>query len=282
MERIELKYNQYSISVYHRPGKTDEKIIFLHGGALDNALMSWKEVIELTDDRYDVYAIDLIGYGNSDKPDIEYTIPMYADFLHDILIQLGIEKTHLAGLSMGGGISIGFSLKYPSMVDKLILIGSLGLFEKMRFHSACRWFVNSKFNSKSYQWLARSRKRIKWSIRSALIGDKNKITGEMVDMIYNMLKNPDCNKAWEYFQRYELGPKKMTTDLTSKLAELKMPVLIVNGEKDPGVPVKAAASSCSLINDSQLYIMKGCRHWAQKERPDEFVKVMQQFLDDRR
>lgn len=278
MEKIKLTHKAYSITVYHKQGETNEKIVFLHGGGLDNAMLSWKEVIELMGNQYDIYAIDMLGYGESDKPDIVYSIPMYVEFLYDMLQKLNIEKTHLVGLSMGGGISIGFSLKFPQMVDKLILIGSVGLYDRMPFHTVCRWYVNSWLNSKSYEWLGKNKKLVRWDISSALIGDEKKVSDELVATIYNLLHEPDINKPFESFQRYELGKKKMTTDLTSHLSELKMPVLIVNGEKDSGVPVKSAAAASKIIKNSQLYIMKGCRHWAQKERPEEFAQILGTFL----
>jgi len=278
LKKIKLTYQSYTITVYHWQGETNEKIVFLHGGGVDNAIMSWKEVIELMGNQYDIYAIDLIGYGASDKPDIVYSIPMYVEFLHNILQQLNIEKTHLVGLSMGGGISIGFSLKFSQMVDKLILIGTVGFYERMPFHTFSRWYVNSWLNAKSYDWLGKSKKLVRWSIESSLIGDKKRVSNELVTAIYNLIHEPNCNKSFESFQRYELGKKKMTTDLTPHLSELKMPVLIVNGEKDTGVPAKSAIAASKVIKNSQLYIMKGCKHWAQKERPKEFAQLLRAFL----
>jgi Predicted hydrolases or acyltransferases (alpha/beta hydrolase superfamily) len=278
MEKIKLMYKTYSVTAYHKQGETDEKIVFLHGGALDNAMMSWKEVIELMGDQYDIYAVDMLGFGESDKPDIVYSIPMYVEFIHDILRQLNIEKTNLTGLSMGGGVSIGFSLKYPEMVNKLILIGPVGLYQRMPFHAICRWYANSSLNSKSYEWLGKSKRMVKWSITSSLMGDKNRVSDELVDDLYNLLHEPAINKTWESFQRYELGKGKMTTDLAPHLKELKMPVLLVNGEKDSGVPAKSAVAAGKVIENSKVYIMKGCKHWAQKERPEEFVQILKTFL----
>ena len=278
MERIKLTYKSYSITLYHKQGETNEKLVFLHGGGLDNAMLSWKEVIKLMGNQYDIYAIDMIGYGKSDKPNIMYSIPMYVEFLHNILQQLNIKKTNLVGLSMGGGISIAFSLKFPQMLDKLVLVGAFGLYDRMPYHTICRWFVNSWLNAKSYEWLGKSKKLVRWSIESSLIGDKKEVSDELVTALYNLINEPKCNIPWESFQRYELGKKKMTTDLTSHLSELKMPVLIVNGEKDDGVPVKSAIAASKVIKNSQLHIMKGCKHWAQKERPKEFAQILGEFL----
>lgn len=278
MEKINLLYESYKVTAYHKQGKTNEKIVFLHGGSLDNALMSWKEVIDLMGDQYDIYAIDLLGYGESDKPDIVYSIPMYVEFLHDMLKELKIEKTHLVGLSMGGGINIGFSLKYPEMVDKLIIADPIGFCEKMPFHKLCHWYVNSWLNAKSYEWTSKSKKLIRWSMESTFIGDKKKVTDDLINMLYDMLKDSDCGRAWMSFQRYELGSDRMTTDLMPHLGELKMPVLIVNGEKDSLVTLKSADAACKIIENSKLHIMKGCKHWCQKERPEEFADVLKEFL----
>lgn len=279
MEKIALMYKSHKITVYHKQGKTDEKIVFMHGGAMDNSMMSWKEVIELMGNDYDIYAIDMLGFGESDKPDIVYSIPMFVELLYDVLEQLKIEKTTLVGLSMGGGISIAFSLKYPHMVDKLTVVDSMGLYSRMpHCHWFCRWYVNSKLNDKSNEWFGKSKKLVKWGITSTMFGDKNRVSDELVDDLYNLVHEPGSDKAWESFQRYEIGKKKLTTDLTSHLSELTMPVLIVNGEKDSAVPVKFAAEASKVIKNSKLHIMKGCKHWSQKEKPEEFVQVLKEFL----
>lgn len=57
-----------------------------------------------------------------------------------------------------------------------------------------------------------------------------------------------------------------------------MPVLIVNGEKDSVVPVKSAIGASKVIKNSQLHIMKYCKHWPQKERPEEFAHILGAFL----
>ncbi|MHB8062872.1 MAG: alpha/beta fold hydrolase [Ruminiclostridium sp.] len=251
----------------------------MHGGSLDNAMISWKEVIELMGNQYDIYAIDMLGYGESDKPDIVYSIPMYVEFLYDILQQLNIEKTNLVGLSLGGAISIGLSLKFPQMVDKLVIVDAWGLVDRMPFHTIGRWYVNSWLNAKSYEWIGKSKKLIRWSLESTMIGDKNRVSDELVTTLYNLVNEPKSTIPWTSLQRYEMGKRKATTDLASHLNELEMPVLIVNGEKDIAVPVKSAINASKIIKNSQLHIMKGCRHWAQKERPEEFVQILGAFLN---
>ncbi len=278
MEKIKLAYKSYQITAYHRPGDAGEKLVFLHGGGLDNAMLSWKEVIELMGEGYDIYAVDMIGYGESDKPDIQYSIPLYSDFLYETLKQLNIERTHLVGLSLGGGTAIAFSLEHPEMVNKLVLVDPHGMVARIPFHALGRWTVNSRLYTKSYEWMAKSRKFLKWSTQSVLIGNKNKLTEELLSTFQKLCEEPGGVKAWNSLQRYEMGKHGLTTDLASHLSELSMPVLLVNGEKDSSVPVKSAIAASKTIPDCRLHVMKGCKHWAQKERPEEFVQVLREFL----
>lgn len=277
MEQIQCTYQSYQIMVYHRPGMSGEKIVFLHGGGLDSAMLSWKEVIGQMDGSYDIYAIDLLGYGASDKPDVVYSLQLYTELLHDVLGQLGIMKANFAGLSMGGGTCISFALKYPQAVEKLVLVDSLGLYARMPFNSFCWHYVNSGWNEKTYEWERKSKRLVRWAA-SALIGDKKKRTDEFIDALSSLIREPGCGKPFISFQRHELKQDKLTTDLASHLGELKMPVLLVNGEKDAAVPAKAAVAAAKVIPNCSLHIMKGCKHWAQKERPEEFAEILEQFL----
>lgn len=280
MERIELRYKSYSIMAYHWQGETQEKVLFLHGGALDYAMMSWEEAIGYMDKKYDIYAVDFLGFGESDKPRIEYSNGLFVDFIYSILMQLNITKTHMVGLSMGAGNAIGFSLKYPEMIDKLVLLDAWGFVERMPLQRLSSWFVHSSLNEKSYAWFAKSKMLVKWSLAGLLIGDKQNMSQKLVDDLYNLVKDTEANMAWISLQRYEVGKRKLTTDLAARLSELKMPVLIVNGEKDPVVSVKSATTASKTIPHCKLHIMKGCKHWPQKERPEEFSHVLCKFLSE--
>lgn len=112
-------------------GESGPPIILLHGGGVDSAIISWGEVIGYLAKDFRVFAPDLPGYGDSDKPDAEYSIPFYVDFLEHLMNTLDLKQTSLVGLSLGGGISIGFTLQHPSRVDKLVLEGAWGFLLKM-------------------------------------------------------------------------------------------------------------------------------------------------------
>lgn len=281
MEQIKLEVQGYTINVYHQKGETGEKLMFLHGGGLDNAMFSWREIIRLMEGRYEIYAVDMIGYGLSDKPDITYTVPLYVDLLEEIVRKLGIEKMYLAGLSLGGGVSIGYAARNPQVVEKLILLDPMGLCERMQYHKISRWFVYSKLYTKSYEWMRRSKRMVKWAVAASFIGDKKRVTDEIVTEIFNLCQSSEDFDAWHSLQKYELGPDGLTTNLYAQLNKLSMPVLLVNGERDSVVPLTSAINASRRIKNCSLYVMKGCKHLPQLERPEEFVLAVKAFLQNK-
>jgi pimeloyl-ACP methyl ester carboxylesterase len=74
-----------------------------------------------------VFAPDWPGYGQSDKPDLGYAMGFYVDFLGRLMDALGLKTASLVGISMGGGAALGFALRSPERVEKLILVASYGL-----------------------------------------------------------------------------------------------------------------------------------------------------------
>ncbi|HAF16833.1 MAG: alpha/beta fold hydrolase [Thermacetogeniaceae bacterium] len=277
VKTMKLNLNGLNVNCF-TAGETGPPLILLHGGGVDSAIISWGEIITPLADNYRVFAPDLPGYGESDKPDVEYSIPFYVEFLENFMNALKLEKASLAGLSLGGGISIAFALQFPSRVDKLILIGSWGFYSKLPYHLLSYWYTQSSLNEWSYQVTAKHRKLVKWMLLYSLFGDPNKLSEELVDQVQQCLQAPNAAKAFASFQRSEITRTGVRSDLAKRLSEIKHQTLIVHGTLDPGVPVEYAKKAHQLMPNSELYLMEGCKHWAQKERPEEFIRVVKAFL----
>ena len=106
-------------------------VLLLHGGSLDSGQFTYRYTIGPLAQEHRVFAPDWPGYGQSGKPDVEYTMPFYVDFLRRFVDALGLERTSLIGLSMGGATSLGFALRAPERVEKLVLVDSYGLGDKV-------------------------------------------------------------------------------------------------------------------------------------------------------
>ena len=106
---------------YTRRG-TGTPLVLVHGFPLDSS--SWNEIIPFLENDFDLILPDLRGFGLSSTTTSQYSISDMADDLAGLLNHLGIEKTALAGHSMGGYVALAFTKKYPQLVSGLGLVSS--------------------------------------------------------------------------------------------------------------------------------------------------------------
>jgi 4,5:9,10-diseco-3-hydroxy-5,9,17-trioxoandrosta-1(10),2-diene-4-oate hydrolase len=114
------------LNTHYLVGGKGPSLILIHGVST-TAEEAWADNLQPLTQHYRVYAPDLIGYGRSDKPKADYTLPFFTAFLEDFVEALGLEKLSLIGHSAGGGIAIAFALNHPDKVQKLVLIDSSGI-----------------------------------------------------------------------------------------------------------------------------------------------------------
>jgi len=108
-------------------GQSEQVLLLIHG--LGSNAKGWIKNIPELAKKYRVIAVDLPGYGKSEKGHYPFTLPFYATVLTEMLDVLKIPKATLVGHSMGGQISMVTSLLFPERVDKLVLVSPAG-FEK--------------------------------------------------------------------------------------------------------------------------------------------------------
>src|SRR6185369_1581798 len=100
-------------------------LVLLHGVGGDAD--QWAFVLGQLSAAHRVIAIDLPGFGRSDKPAIEYRVEGYVEFLDRFLTAIGIDRASLLGHSFGGWIVASFALAFPQRVDRLVLVDSAGI-----------------------------------------------------------------------------------------------------------------------------------------------------------
>lgn len=264
---------------YYTAGHPDgHPVILLHGGGTDSASLSWRAVMQQWDGGYRLIAPDLPGYGTSGKPDVEYSADYYADFLQRFIAALGLDCPILCGFSMGGTVALQYALHHPESVEKLVLLAPWGISRHVPLHRLGAWYARSPLNRWSYRlfanrWLARQ------MIAATLIGDPQRITPEMVEEVRAVALEKDAGKAFQSFQISEIGSGKPIGRLLAELPKLPMPVLFVQGEDDPGVPLADAQAAAKLIPNARLEVFARHKHWLQKESPARFAALLRDFCD---
>jgi pimeloyl-ACP methyl ester carboxylesterase len=255
-------------------GKDGSFVLLLHGGGMDSASLSWGPVIGPLAAEHCVYAPDWPGYGDSDRPRISYTMSWYVAFLRDLLDVLAIERATLVGVSMGGGIALGFALAWPARVSKLVLVDSYGLQPRAPMHGL--GYVLSRLaplSAASWSLVARSRSMVRSSL-AGLFHDAAAISEELLDEVCAEARKPEAGRAFRSFQRSEVQWGALRTVYMDRLREMRTPTLIIHGAEDRLVPACYAREAHRLVKNSQMELMPACGHWPQREAPDAFNRIL--------
>ena len=263
---------------YLMAGQTDAPVLLLHGGGYDSAFRSYKQSIGPIAQYHRVFAPDWPGYGESDKPKLRYTTDFYVDFLGHLMDDLGLEKASLVGISMGGAISLGFSLHSPERVEKLVLVDSHGLGKEVPGRVMSYVMVRLPLlNRLVWAAMGRSRRMIRWSLQS-VFHDPQAVTRSLVEEDFQAAKKPGEGQAWRYWLGSEIGLGGFRTNFVDEFYTLDVPTLILHGAEDRYVPLSWARRAHTLIKDSELSILPQCGHWLTREKPAEFNRVVIEFL----
>ncbi|MEJ2600863.1 MAG: alpha/beta fold hydrolase [Anaerolineales bacterium] len=265
---------------YQRGGEAGSPVVLLHGGGTDSSNLSWGLLLPELARSQRVIAPDWPGYGRSERTPREFSQEYYLDFLEAFLDALEIERPGLAGISMGGGLALGFALRHPERVERIALLDSYGLAERAPYHFLSYLFVRMGWlNRLTWAWVRRSRSLTGYSLRS-IFHDPKRITPELVDQVYEEIRRPYPGRAFEAFQRSELLPGRLRTVYMARLGELHLPVLLVHGEYDALVPLQAARRAQARFPDARLEVIPGCGHWPQRERPDLVNPLLVDFFKE--
>jgi len=115
-------------------------VILLHGMGVARNI--WRSTIPALAAKFHVYAPDMIGFGASDKPLINYRIGTYVDFLDQFCKQLKIERASLMGVSMGGWIAAAYTIAHPEKVERVVLVDAAGYAPPANFDSRTLYGLN--------------------------------------------------------------------------------------------------------------------------------------------
>ena len=107
------------VNIYYEIHGTGEPLVLIQGLGEDSS--GWSRIMPLLSRHYRVIAFDNRGVGQSDKPDVPYSIDIMANDLAGLLDAIGVQTAHVLGISMGGTIAQSFVLNHPDRVISLIL-----------------------------------------------------------------------------------------------------------------------------------------------------------------
>ena len=245
-------------------------MMLVHGFA--TGWFMWKQVMpELAKD-YHVFAIDLPGFGFSDKPkDFPYEPDGYGKTLMNFMDQKGIQKAILVGNSMGGSLSLWLAMYHPERVSRLVLVDAGGYPMKL---PVMLWIA-------TISWIRPIAKPLfgKWVIKLMLkyiFSDDSKVTPELVEEYGQPFETENAKDV--LFWMFKRNDISNFGELTKNIPNIKVPTLVIWGENDRVIPIEHAHNFNRDIKDSEMVIIPQCSHCPQVDKPAEFLRAITTFL----
>lgn len=291
---IDLGWGTVSCLEWEPPGSVDDAegaadplpVLLLHGGGLDSARLSWGDLGErLAAHGHHVYAPDYPGHGDSPSAPWPFTQARLVEFVGEVVDALGLDRYVLGGLSLGGGMTIGHVLERPAGVAGAMLFGTYGIMRRqypgllaLPAHVLTWMTVATGAMGAILRVYGRNRSQMERGL-VAIVRTPSQRTPELFDDLMEEARRESGFAPFEQWQRDQIGPLRLTTDYTDRLAEFPVPTLVVHGDRDTGVPVSCAEAAAGLIPESRLFVVTGAGHWVQRDRPDVVTPAVVRFLD---
>ena len=236
--------NGYRIHFYEvspPSGGPGTPLVLVHG--LGARSEDWAPLIPgLAAAGFHVYALDLLGYGRSAHPDVDYSITLEEQIVAGFLDAVGLEHTDIIGWSMGGWITMKLALDHPALIDRVVLYDSAGVY----FNATYDFSVFTPQDTAGVTHLL-----------ALLMPRPPKLPGFLMQAVLRRLES----NAW--VNRRSVVAMTSGRDLLDfHLYALHHPTLIVWGEQDTLIPLSSGKEIHKLVPGSILAVVPGCGHLA--------------------
>lgn len=253
---------------YHDLGSGDPLLLIHGSGPGVSSYANWRLQLPVFAENFRVLALDMAGFGYTTAPDdISYTRERWLQQIVDFLDALGIEKVSVVGNSFGGSMALGLAVHHPERVNKLILMGSVGVPFSLTDGLDKVW---------GYQ---PSEEAMGDLMRNTFAHDGTRVTDDMIRGRYAASVRPGIAEA---FSSMFPAPRQRWVDSMAytfdELQNIEHETLLVHGREDKVIPLETSLTMMQLIPNSRLHVFGKCGHWTQIEHADAFAALVTEFL----
>ena len=250
-----------SVSTAYLSAGVGDTVICLHGAGA--GAVTWYPAMAALAEHFHVIAPDIVGYGESDKPDAPYDRPYFVAWLKDFMAALGISKAYIVGLSQGGAIALQFALSNPQMVEKLVLVDAGGLGAKP-----------SLWPMIGMVWLnvMPSAAANAFHGRYLLVQPGNRDANHGRYSI-EVLKKPGGKNAFSQGRGAAVAPMA-----EADMAAIQHQTLIIWGEDDQLFDIAAGEAAARIMPNATLARIANAGHLPLMDQPVVFNQTLLEFL----
>ncbi len=252
---------------YHDMGE-GQPLILLHGsGPGVSGWANWRGVLPALSQRFRVLAPDLVGFGYTAEPDdFQYRfMDSWVEQISAFIEALQLDKVCIVGNSFGGAVALAVSIVRPDLVDRLVLMGAVGVPGVMTKELDQIWGYTPSFDAMK-------------NMLDVMAFNRAIVTDDLAELRYQASLREGVQTRYE---RLFPAPRQRWLDAAaqdySAISAIKAPTLLLHGRDDRVIPLEMSLRMHQLIANSQLHVFGNCGHWTQIEQADRFIRLVSDF-----
>lgn len=243
-------------------------VVLLHGsGPGVTAWANWNKLFPLLKDSFRVIAPDMAGFGFTERLENPvYSMNNWVQQTIDLFDALGIEKANLVGNSFGGALALSMAIKYPERINKLVLMGSMGVSFPISYGLDRVWgYTPSEANMEE--------------LLEIFTYDHSFATKDLIKTRYESSMQPGFQESFSamFPEPRQKSVEKMAAN-QDYICNIQHETLIVHGREDRVIPIETSMKLMQLIVNAQLHVFGKCGHWTQIEHTKEFANLLINFF----
>jgi len=248
--------------------------MLLHG--ITTYSFIWRKVVPLLRDHFEVITVDLLGCGDSEKPlEPSYSIKAHAARLVEFADKLNLDKFHIVGHDLGGGIAQIFAVHNPERLHSMTLINPVAYdLWPVAPVTSLRTPIIRQFLMASVDFGS-----LEFIVRKGLY-NRQLATPELMELFLKPLKSREGRKAFLHFARC-LNSNDLT-EISEEIGHLHLPVLIVRGDADPYLSRAISQRLHQAIRDSKMLVIDTAGHYIQEDEPQQLATAILSFINGRK
>jgi pimeloyl-ACP methyl ester carboxylesterase len=266
----------YGVKTHYVHAGDGEPLVLVHGagpGASGDA--GWRNAIPALAKHFHVYAIDLLGYGHSDKPRIEYSYQTHVNHVAGFVDALNLQNIRICGNSQGAYVAMKYVLDNPARVARVALISTGTLATAMGLRARGRATPLPRFDG--------SKETLRAFIE-VIVNDPSKITDELIDSRFAIASLPGHREMRESMRQYGDALKdnpneRQLFEVKDRLPQLTIPWCMIWGEEDRSAPLDPLGNGLhALFPDVPFHVVKGSGHQVQNDQPEACNRLLVEWF----
>jgi len=242
-------------------------LLMLHGFFGEKTC--WLPLIELLQSQFRCISLDMLGFGESSKPEIRYDVAIEVDFVRQVVEQLNIEHCCIIGHSFGGWVASAYSLKYPNSVSSLVLAAPAGI----RDDTFCGQYDALRpllWETPAVDWALQLAKPF-----ASLAGKSEKLQ-QISGWRRELMSQPVARS----FLMSRMRPEDAVDTVEKEIHQLQIPTLVIAADSDETIPLWHCQTYANEIPGAELAIIPNATHGLPQTQAQIMAKLIGKFLNN--